>query len=139
MTGAPSLLISAIPLFLRAGRSGENFGPLIYRNTEQRGVGRFGAMPAFIYCCPNTGFDVQGYSLGRTSDKNDPAYEAVICVACNGVHLVNARTGKVMGDEHRGFRRASSLLSNLAGDRRPGSSSKRLTWCISCQALKVWT
>ncbi len=124
MTGAPSLLISAIPLFLRAGHSGENFGPLIYRNTEQRGLGLFGAMPAFIYCCPNTGFHVQGYTLGRTSDENDPAYEAVTCGACNGVHLVNARTGKVMGDEHRGFRLASFRSNNFAADLRPRSSSK---------------
>ena len=79
-------------------------------------------MPAFLYRCPNTGFHVQGYTLGRTSNENDPAYEAVICVACNGVHLVNATTSKVMGD--RGFRDASSRVSSLAAERRPGSSSK---------------
>jgi hypothetical protein len=34
---------------------------------------------------------------------------------------------------------ASSFVSNFAAERRPGSSSKRLSWCISYQALKVWT
>jgi len=36
-------------------------------------------------------------------------------------------------------RRASSLLSSFAAERRPGSSSKCLTWCISYQVPKVWT
>ena len=35
------------------------------------------------------------------------------------------------------LRRASSFVNNLAADRRP--VSKRLTWCSSYQAPKVWT
>ena len=36
--------------------------------------------------------------------ETNPAYETVVCVACSGVHLVNAGTDKVMGDDDRGFR-----------------------------------
>jgi hypothetical protein len=54
-------------------------------------------MPAFLYRCPNTGFRVQGYTFEQKSDND--AHEAVTCAACTRVHLVNPRTGKVMGKE----------------------------------------
>jgi hypothetical protein len=55
-------------------------------------------MATFLYRCPDTGFRVQGYTRGQTSDDDD-AYEAVTCIACTRVHLVNPTTGKVMGEE----------------------------------------
>ena len=74
-------------------------------------------MTAFLYRCPNTGLNVQGWSSddpadnddgrhedGRHEDKRhedkrheDKRYEAVSCLACKRVHLVNPKTGKVMG------------------------------------------
>ncbi len=54
-------------------------------------------MATFLYRCPNTGFRVQGYSPNQTSD-DDNSYEAVTCVMCKRVHLVNAATGKVLGE-----------------------------------------
>jgi hypothetical protein len=60
-----------------------------------------GFMPTFIYCCPNSGFRVQGYSPQETGD-NDNAYEAVTCVMCARVHLVNPKTGKVAGEDEKG-------------------------------------
>ena len=45
----------------------------------------------FIYCCPTTGVSVQGLA--------DNHYEAVQCLACQGVHLVNPATGKILGHE----------------------------------------
>jgi hypothetical protein len=53
-------------------------------------------MPTFIYRCPNTGFRVQGYEPGTT--ESDSAYEPVVCTMCKQVHLVNFKTGKVLGD-----------------------------------------
>lgn len=53
-------------------------------------------MPTFLYRCPNTGFRVQGYAPDDTEDRGD-LYDAVTCAACGGVHLVNAKTGKVLG------------------------------------------
>jgi hypothetical protein len=56
-------------------------------------------MRTFLYVCPNTGFRVQGLSSEQTSDEDVEAgrYEAVTCIICNRVHLVNPATGKVAG------------------------------------------
>ena len=53
-------------------------------------------MPTFLYRCPITGFKVQGYSAEETSDEN--VYEAVTCIMCSRVHLVNPTKGKVLGE-----------------------------------------
>jgi len=52
-------------------------------------------MPTFLYRCPTTGFRVQGYIPGGVED--DDVYEAVTCIACARVHMVNPKTGKVLG------------------------------------------
>ena len=55
-------------------------------------------MPPFLYRCPNTGYRVQGFVAEDVSE--DPErYEAVTCLACQRVHLVNLATGKVLGAE----------------------------------------
>jgi hypothetical protein len=48
----------------------------------------------FLYRCPNTGQNVQGWS----ADEDDP-YQSFQCIACTRVHLVNLKTGKVLGEE----------------------------------------
>lgn len=53
-------------------------------------------MPTFLYRCPNTGFKFQGYSAEETSDES--AYEAVSCIMCRQIHLVNPAAGKVLGE-----------------------------------------
>jgi len=53
-------------------------------------------MPAFLYRCPNTGHKVQGFVAEQVSE-NDDAYEAITCLACKQVHLVNPASGKVIG------------------------------------------
>ena len=50
----------------------------------------------FVFRCPATDFDVQ-HELGDDPDISENEYEAVTCVACAALHLVNRRTGKVMG------------------------------------------
>jgi hypothetical protein len=55
-------------------------------------------MPPFLYRCPNTGFRVQGFVADDVS-KGPESYEAVTCIACQQVHLVNPTSGKVLGDE----------------------------------------
>jgi hypothetical protein len=57
-----------------------------------------GAVRTFLYRCPTTGFQVQGYSPEQTSGDAD-AYEVVTCTVCARVHLVNSATGKVLGDD----------------------------------------
>ncbi len=55
-------------------------------------------MVTFVYCCPNTGFRVQGYSPEQASDSDPNHFEAVTCVMCRQVHLVNPTTSKVVGE-----------------------------------------
>ncbi|HXX50120.1 MAG TPA: hypothetical protein VEI98_02385 [Xanthobacteraceae bacterium] len=58
-------------------------------------------MTAFVYRCPITGFNVQGYSADPTPDDDAATYQMVTCTACARVHLVNAKTGKVAGSDRR--------------------------------------
>lgn len=74
-------------------------------NLYDSGLGRSAVIPiwpashmaAFLYRCPNTGFRVQGYSPDEIADND--AFEAVTCIACTRVHLVNPKTGKVIGED----------------------------------------
>jgi hypothetical protein len=54
----------------------------------------------FLYRCPNTGYRVQGFVAEDVSESAAPEdYEAVTCLACQAVHLVNPKTGRVLGSE----------------------------------------
>ena len=55
------------------------------------------SMPTFLYRCPNTGYRVQGFVAEETSGDSE-SYEAITCIVCQRVHLVNPRTGKVVGE-----------------------------------------
>jgi hypothetical protein len=51
----------------------------------------------FVFRCPNTGLNVQGWVAEDPSEPASEAYEAVTCTACARVHLVDPRTGKILG------------------------------------------
>jgi len=53
-------------------------------------------MGAFVFRCPNTGQLVQGWAAEEVKPGED-TYEAITCAACQAVHLINPRTGKVAG------------------------------------------
>ncbi len=53
-------------------------------------------MAAFVYRCPNTGLNVQGW-IADDPEKGEGFYEAVTCTACTTVHLVDPRNGNVLG------------------------------------------
>jgi len=53
-------------------------------------------MATRVFLCPNTGDRVQGWFADNGSDDSEN-YEAVTCLACRQVHMVNPRTGKVLG------------------------------------------
>ena len=53
----------------------------------------------FVYRCPNTGLNVQGRIESELADRDAESYEAVTCMACARVHLVNPKTGKLFGEE----------------------------------------
>ena len=52
----------------------------------------------FLYRCPNTGQNVQGWSADEVTDDDD-TYQSFQCIACTRVHLVNLKTGKVLGEQ----------------------------------------
>jgi hypothetical protein len=58
-------------------------------------------MAAFLYRCPNTGRQVQGWLADDPTDcpdgDNADTYQSLACLACTRVHLVNPETGKVLG------------------------------------------
>jgi hypothetical protein len=51
----------------------------------------------FQYRCPATGYKVQGLIPGRVFLTGDTTYELVTCSVCNGVHLVDPSSGRVVG------------------------------------------
>jgi hypothetical protein len=53
-------------------------------------------MAPFLYRCPNTGFQVQGWSADE-EPSNSEVYESLTCLACGRSHLVNPKTGRVLG------------------------------------------
>lgn len=60
-------------------------------------------MRPFVFRCPATGLQVQGFAADDMldqGDRKDPdAFVTVACTACLGSHFVNAVTGRVLGDE----------------------------------------
>ena len=54
-------------------------------------------MPPFIYRCPNTGLNVQGWIADDPTEGNGETYQPVPCTLCTRQHLVDPKTGKVLG------------------------------------------
>ena len=55
-------------------------------------------MRPFLFRCPTTGLQVQGWVADDVADEDD-AFVTVACTACLQAHFVNAITGRVLGDE----------------------------------------
>jgi hypothetical protein len=51
----------------------------------------------FVFRCPNTGFNVQGWVANDPAEGKAEVYESIACTICRQVHLVSPRTGKVLG------------------------------------------
>jgi hypothetical protein len=55
-------------------------------------------MHAFLFRCPSTGLNVQGFVADDPKPDDDAeTYETVTCQACTRIHLVNPKTGDVAG------------------------------------------
>jgi hypothetical protein len=54
-------------------------------------------MTTVLYECPNTGFRVQGYTVDETIASELDVYAPVTCLACKLRHLVNLKSGEVLG------------------------------------------
>ncbi len=55
-------------------------------------------MATFLYHCPTTGMKVQGFVAEDPNKRDDNSYRPVTCAVCARTHLVNPKTGKVIGD-----------------------------------------
>lgn len=53
-----------------------------------------------IFQCPKTGFSVQALlSQNEGNDESTRYYESVVCSACDRMHFLNLKTGKLLGYE----------------------------------------
>jgi hypothetical protein len=60
------------------------------------------SMATFVYQCPATGQNVQGWILDDGHRPECDTYRTFTCIACGGMHLVNPSTGKVLsGDDEK--------------------------------------
>jgi hypothetical protein len=50
-----------------------------------------------VFRCPNTGLNVHGWVADDPTEGE--SYEGVTCTACARVHLINPKTGKLLGEE----------------------------------------
>jgi hypothetical protein len=53
---------------------------------------------AFLFTCPRTNLKVQHW-LDDDEDVPETEYEAVQCPACSRLHLINRKTGKLLGEK----------------------------------------
>jgi hypothetical protein len=56
-------------------------------------------MPGIMFRC---GYRVQGWIAEDTSAADENTYKSLACVACHQMHLVNSKTGQVMGGSEEG-------------------------------------
>ncbi len=56
-------------------------------------------MAPFLYRCPNTGQNVQAWAADDPTEDDDNTYQTMTCLACAAVHLVNPKTGRVLGGD----------------------------------------
>ena len=56
-------------------------------------------MAGFIFRCPTRRMSVQGWVPDDLEFGSDNEFISINCMACRQIHLVNAMTGRVLGDE----------------------------------------
>jgi len=54
-------------------------------------------MASFIFRCPNTGLNVQGWVADDPTEPGKEIYETITCTACTRLHAVRPATGNVLG------------------------------------------
>ena len=74
-------------------------------------------MPTFLYRCPNTGLRVQGWIANDPTERGEDSFEAVTCLACGRVHLVNPQTGKVLGANDDALAQQTLAIARRGGSK----------------------
>ena len=54
-------------------------------------------MPPFVYRCPNTGMNVQGWVADDPIKGEGETYQSITCTICTRLHLVDPKTGRLLG------------------------------------------
>jgi hypothetical protein len=72
---------------------------LRYINVIKHGLPYLAAMATgFVYRCPNTGLNVQGWVADDpTEGEAEAFYQSVACTACARIHLIDPKTGRIVG------------------------------------------
>jgi hypothetical protein len=55
-------------------------------------------MAATVFRCPTTSMNVQHWS-DDDNDARENEYEGIVCPACTKLHLLNRKTGKLLGQD----------------------------------------
>jgi hypothetical protein len=79
---------------------------LSYINENSRTPVHKRRMPELSFRCPDTGLRVLTWTTAK--DAADDVYETVTCAACQRTHLVNVKSGRVLGSEKDTGRSAAS-------------------------------
>ena len=58
-------------------------------------------MESLVFRCAQTGTNVQVWLADSMQPEHDDSYEAVTCPACGRVHLINRKTGRMLGNKHQ--------------------------------------
>ena len=56
-------------------------------------------MFACVYRCPNTGMNGQGWVADDPTEGEGEIYAAITCTICTRIHLVDPKTGRVLGSD----------------------------------------
>jgi hypothetical protein len=88
--GLPDRLVVLLDLFAQAAAGREQQAP-----TGPHGQAE--GIVTFVFTCPYTGLRVQGWISDDTPEAPE-TYEPVSCHACGGMHLVDPRSGRVLGN-----------------------------------------
>jgi hypothetical protein len=73
-------------------------------------------MESLVFRCTQTRTNVQVWLREAAQPECADSYEAVTCPACARVHLINRKTGKMLGDE--------TLGNKMIGDKKLGNKDK---------------
>jgi len=77
-------------------------------------------MPPFVYRCPATGLNVQGWFADDVPGSEGATYEAVPCIACSQLHLVNRSTGRTLVYRFQRLFPTGHLFEDFPGGGGPG-------------------
>ena len=56
-------------------------------------------MVTSVFTCPKTSMKVQHWLSDEDEGVSDNEYEGIMCPACTKMHLINRKSGKLLGQD----------------------------------------